>query len=192
MRKKITRMIVVTGAAGFIGSCLVKKLNENGIQDLILVDDFSNEQKNKNLEGKSFAEKIDRVHFIEQWLKNNADAVSFIFHIGARTDTTEFDYTILNRLNLEYTKTIWKIAAEKNIPLVYASSAATYGLGENGYDDDESKIEKRNFDNANLRGVRITGRLDGCSFRNADLAGFDTSGKSTGSATSEVGLFVNG
>lgn len=135
-------MIVVTGAAGFIGSCLVKKLNENGIQDLILVDDFSNEQKNKNLEGKSFAEKIDRVHFIEQWLKNNSDAVSFIFHIGARTDTTEFDFSVLNRLNLEYTKTIWKIAAEKNIPLVYASSAATYGLGENGYDDDESKIEK--------------------------------------------------
>jgi ADP-L-glycero-D-manno-heptose 6-epimerase len=133
-------MIVVTGAAGFIGSCLVRGLNDLKINNLVLVDKFNDEAKNKNLSGKDFLEKIDRSIFLD-WLKENGQNVDFIFHIGARTDTTEFNTNILNELNLEYTKTIWKIASDFKIPLVYASSAATYGLGENGYEDDESKIE---------------------------------------------------
>lgn len=132
-------MIIITGAAGFIGSCLIKKLNDEGYYDLILVDDFSNEIKNKNFEGKKFAQKIYRDEFPE-WLRENHLHVQFIFHIGARTDTTEMDRELLNRLNLDYTKSIWNICTEFGMPLVYASSAATYGLGELGYDDDETKI----------------------------------------------------
>ena len=133
-------MILVTGAAGFIGSCLVRGLNESGFKDIILVDDFSNAEKNKNLEGKKCLEKVDRKVLLETWLKENPTAVQFIFHIGARTDTTEFDHSILNTLNLDYTKALWEFATEHQIPFVYASSAATYGLGEHGYEDDETKI----------------------------------------------------
>jgi ADP-L-glycero-D-manno-heptose 6-epimerase len=132
-------MIIITGAAGFIGSCLIQKLNDEGYYDLILVDDFSNELKNKNFEGKKFASKVERDIF-PTWLRENHLHVQFIFHIGARTDTTEMDRELLDRLNLDYTKSLWNICTEFGLPLVYASSAATYGLGELGYDDDESKI----------------------------------------------------
>lgn len=90
-------MIIVTGAAGFIGSCLVKKLNEEGFMDIILVDDFNDPEKNKNLNNKVFTAKIDREEFIP-WLKENHKMVQFVFHIGARTDTTEFDVNIFNKL----------------------------------------------------------------------------------------------
>lgn len=134
-------MIIITGAAGFIGSCLVSKLNQEGFTDLILVDDFSDAEKMKNLETKKYSQKIHRDEFI-QWLKENQRLVQFIFHIGARTDTTEFNKEIFDRLNLNYTKDIWKICVEFGLPLVYASSAATYGLGEFGYDDNEAVIDK--------------------------------------------------
>lgn len=132
-------MIIITGAAGFIGSCLVQKLNAEGYYDLVLVDDFSSENKNKNFEGKRYSKQVEREAFSE-WLRENHLHVQFVFHIGARTDTTEMDVKLFNRLNLDYTKTIWNICSEFGLPLVYASSAATYGLGELGYDDDESKI----------------------------------------------------
>ncbi len=134
-------MIVVTGAAGFVGSCLVSKLNQAGFNDLVLVDDFSNPEKNKNLEGKIFSLKIHRDLF-NDWLKEKQQLVQFVFHIGARTDTTEFDKEIFNRLNLNYSKKIWNTCVEFGIPFVYASSAATYGNGELGYDDNHSTIEK--------------------------------------------------
>ena len=132
-------MIVITGSAGFIGSGLVSKFNAEGIADLILVDDFSSKEKLPNHATKKNIEKIDRKNFIE-WFKKNKQLVNYVIHIGARTDTTETDIAILNELNLNYTKDIWNICSDNKIPLIYASSAATYGLGEFGYNDDETKI----------------------------------------------------
>lgn len=132
-------MIIITGAAGFIGSCLLEKLNSEGYYDLVLVDDFSDPEKNKNFEGKRYAKQVHRNEFAD-WLRQNQLHVQFVFHIGARTDTTEFDRDLFNRLNLDYTKTLWNICVEYGLPFVYASSAATYGLGEQGYIDDETKI----------------------------------------------------
>jgi ADP-L-glycero-D-manno-heptose 6-epimerase len=134
-------MIIITGAAGFIGSCLVSRLNKEGFKDIVLVDDFSNPEKMKNLEGKIYSQKINRDDFIA-WLKDNHRFTQFVFHIGARTDTTEFNKEIFDKLNYNYTIDIWNICVEFGLPLVYASSAATYGLGEQGYNDDESIIEK--------------------------------------------------
>ena len=132
--------IVVTGAAGFIGSCLVGFLNAAGYQNLILVDDFSRRDKEPNLAGKKYLIKIEREVFFE-WLQNEKSEIEFVYHIGARTDTTEFDYSIHEHLNVEYSKKIWKYCAQNHIPLVYASSAATYGAGELGYEDSHEIIE---------------------------------------------------
>lgn len=129
-------MIVITGAAGFIGSCMTAKLNEMGLTDLILVDDFTKEAKRRNWEGKSYVDKIQRDVFF-QWAENNVRHIDFIIHLGARTDTTEFDYTVFEELNVSYTQRIWSFAAKHSIPLVYASSAATYGAGEFGYKDED-------------------------------------------------------
>ncbi len=134
-------MIVVTGAAGFIGSCLVSKLNQAGREDLLLVDDFSILEKQENLHQKHYHQKIERSVFLA-WLKENHKSIHFIFHLGARTDTTLFDTQIFDALNLNYSKEIWKSCADFSIPLVYASSAATYGLGEFGYEDNHEIIEK--------------------------------------------------
>ena len=132
-------MIVITGSAGFIGSCLVSKFNSEGVNNLILVDDFSFLAKQANYTVKTFYQKIERKHFIE-WFDKNYNIVTDVIHIGARTDTTEADVNTLNELNLNYTKAIWEICSKHNISLIYASSAATYGFGEHGYDDDETKI----------------------------------------------------
>ena len=133
--------IIVTGAAGFIASCLVGFLNKAGYENLILVDDFTNEKKKQNLAGKKFKEKVERENFFE-WLKSKNPKINFFYHIGARTDTTEFDYSVHEHLNVDYSKKVWNYCSEKNVPLVYASSAATYGAGEFGYKDDELIIEK--------------------------------------------------
>jgi ADP-L-glycero-D-manno-heptose 6-epimerase len=132
-------MIIVTGAAGFIGSCLIQKLNELKFRYIIAVDDFSNAEKNLNLANKAIMEQVDRKDLFG-WLEKNNREVEFFFHIGARTDTTEFDTAIFNELNLDYSKKVWEACVNYQIPLVYASSAATYGLGENGYEDKEELI----------------------------------------------------
>jgi ADP-L-glycero-D-manno-heptose 6-epimerase len=134
-------MIVVTGAAGFIGSVMVGKLNNKGFTDIVPVDDFSRDDKNLNLANKAIREKVDRKNFFE-WLKQNHRDVDFIFHLGARTDTTEFDISIFDELNLNYSKDMWVACVKYGIPLVYASSAATYGMGELGYDDRHDIIPK--------------------------------------------------
>ncbi len=134
-------MIIVTGAAGFIGSNLVRKLNDEGFKDIVLVDDFTSPLKNKNFENKTFSFKIDRSEFFE-WIPSNHRFIQFIFHMGARTDTTEFDVSVFKTLNLDYSKMIWNKCIEFGLPLVYASSAATYGLGKQGYHDDHTVIEK--------------------------------------------------
>lgn len=133
-------MIVVTGAAGFIGSCLLAGLHEAGYVDLVAVDDFSNENKNANLAGKKLTAKIDRSKFFN-WLEENHRFVQIVFHLGARTDTTEFNRQIFQELNVSYSKKVWNLCAEFGLPLVYASSAATYGLGELGFEDNHSVIK---------------------------------------------------
>lgn len=133
------KTIVVTGAAGFIGSCLVSRLNEAGYEQIVVVDDFSKEEKAENLNGKTIQAKVGRSDF-RKWLKEFGSEVAFVYHIGARTDTTEFDKSIFDELNVNYSKDVWNLCVEFNIPLVYASSAATYGLGEFGYKDDHGVI----------------------------------------------------
>jgi ADP-L-glycero-D-manno-heptose 6-epimerase len=133
-------MIIVTGAAGFIGSCLLAGLSKAGYTDLVAVDDFSRKDKLQNLEGKPLRDKVHRDNFIE-WLNKNHHRVQFVFHLGARTDTTEFDRSIFQKFNVDYSKSVWKCCAEFGLPLVYASSAATYGLGEQGFEDNHSVIK---------------------------------------------------
>ena len=107
----------------------------------MVVDDFTNEDKNKNLAGKFYSQAIDRSNFI-LWLENNYDTVSMVYHLGARTDTTEFDYEILEKLNENFSKSVWTLCAKHDIPMIYASSAATYGLGEFTYDDNHALVNK--------------------------------------------------
>ena len=127
-------MIVITGAAGFIASVVAGTLNRNGFEDLVLVDDFNKTQKKENYSSKKYNSLIDRNEFIE-WFGNHHNDINFVIHLGARTDTTEFDYNVFQKLNVDYTLAIWKICTEHQIPLIYASSAATYGMGELGYID---------------------------------------------------------
>lgn len=132
-------MVVITGAAGFIGSCLVSKLNREGIKDLVLVDDFGHPAKGGNLENKEYKALVERNVF-DAWLAQHHREVDFVYHLGARTDTTEFNRDIFNVLNLQYSMKVWGQCTQYNIPLVYASSAATYGAGELGYNDDHAVV----------------------------------------------------
>lgn len=143
-------MKVITGVAGFIGSCMLSKLNQEGIEDIVIVDDFSHKEREANYLNKKYIKQIDRENFIG-WLENNAEKVDVIFHLGARSSTTGKDWETYLHLNLNYTKSLWKICAENNIAFIYASSAATYGDGENGYDDDLENI-------ANLKPLNLYGK----------------------------------
>lgn len=142
-------MIVVTGAAGFIGSYLTGKLNKAGYKDLILVDKLDDPWKEVNLRKKEYRKFIDRDFFFK-WLIKHADDVEFIFHLGARTDTVGQEPDLYQQLNLIYSQRLWNICSEIQVPLLYASSAATYGNGEEGFSDSHLNI-------SNLRPLNLYG-----------------------------------
>lgn len=135
------QVIVVTGAAGFIGSCMVQYLNSKGFENLVLVDDFGEEKKRPNWEGKNFLRTVERQSFFS-WLETARPQLQFVFHLGARTDTTEFNYAIHEELNVQYSMDMWRYCTLHQIPLVYASSAATYGGGELGYNDSHEVVNQ--------------------------------------------------
>jgi len=133
-------MIIVTGAAGFIGSCMVSRLLQSDpAADIAVVDDFSRADKESNLNGKAIRERIPRDQFLSRF-DRMAPKVSAVIHLGARTDTTEKEKAIFDALNVHYSQEIWKGCTRHGIPLIYASSAATYGGGEHGYSDDHAGI----------------------------------------------------
>lgn len=137
-------MIIITGAAGFIGSALVKKFNDLGKKDLILVDRMRDGKKWMNLRGLKFYEFVHADEFIESDILSSIfdEGVEAIYHMGACSSTTEKNVDYLMKNNVEYTQILFRYATEYNVPICYASSAATYGDGELGYNDDEEMIYK--------------------------------------------------
>ena len=135
-------MILVTGAAGFIGSVIVKHLNDLGHEDIILCDHFESGDKWKNLRDLKFDSFVQVEDLFQHELWKKAASLSAIYHMGACSDTTELNMDFLYKNNTEFTNKLLALAAQKNIPIVYASSAATYGAGEQGYSDDHSGISK--------------------------------------------------
>ncbi|MBC7448109.1 MAG: ADP-glyceromanno-heptose 6-epimerase [Hymenobacteraceae bacterium] len=136
-------MIVVTGPAGFIPSCLIARLNAANFNDIIAVDDFrARPDKAPNLAGKRITAFVERTEFFA-WLDQHQERVEFVFHLGARTDTAEFDRALLTELNLTYSQRVWAACVRYQLPLVYASSAATYGGGELNYSDEDDTLPQR-------------------------------------------------
>jgi ADP-L-glycero-D-manno-heptose 6-epimerase len=132
-------MIIVTGAAGFIGSNLIKGLNLSGYRDLLLVDDFSRSDRERNYADKQFTTLLDRSD-LRNWIREHHRQVQMVIHLGARTDTTEFSWEVFLELNLNYSRDIFNLCVEYGLPMIYASSAATYGMGEHGYVDSHELV----------------------------------------------------
>lgn len=137
-------MYVITGAAGFIGSCIVKALNDKGIEDIICVDRFRDQNKWLNLRGLKYYRFIHADDFIQPEMLDDLfeHGVKAVYHMGACSTTTERDVDYLMQNNVEYSQILFTYCTEHDVPICYASSAATYGAGELGYDDDESKIDQ--------------------------------------------------
>lgn len=135
------KSILLTGAAGFIGSYLLGFLNNHGYSNIIIADDFHDEDKWFNFDSKKFVQKVERSELFD-WLANKKPSIDIVFHLGARTDTAEFNYAVHEMLNVDYPKKLWAYCTENKIPFVYASSAATYGAGEHGYKDDHELVKK--------------------------------------------------
>ncbi len=133
-------IIIVTGAAGFIGSATVSHLNGLGLSRLLLVDDIESSEKWKNLLGKKFEEFI-RIHQLFSWLKEKGDQVVAIIHLGACSDTTERNGDYLLENNTRYTQKLAEFALDRGVRFIYASSAATYGDGSDGFSDDVELLE---------------------------------------------------
>lgn len=135
-------MIVVTGGAGFIGSAFIAKLNSEGIQDIIVVDDPGSLQAQHNLKNKTYSEFLPKEDFLSQVESASLSPnISAIVHMGACSSTTEKDIEFLRRNNLEYSKALASYALSRGIRFIYASSAATYGDGAHGYSDDHSLLD---------------------------------------------------
>jgi ADP-L-glycero-D-manno-heptose 6-epimerase len=130
-------MIVVTGAAGFIGSALLGVLQARGYGDLVAVDDFAYPEKNKNLADKPKILLVERED-LWAWMEENGRWIQCVLHMGARTNTAEQSLETLNYLNVEYSQKMWKMCIKHSIPLIYASSAATYGSGQEGFSDEHA------------------------------------------------------
>jgi ADP-L-glycero-D-manno-heptose 6-epimerase len=133
------QMIVLTGGAGFIGCNTLAALNEEGFDDILVVDNTENTPKWKNLADKSYRQYVHKSKLWD-WLSGNP-SVNFeaVIHLGACTDTMEQDLDYLTENNLNYSKKIWRFCTDNRIPLIYASSAATYGDGKQGFSDDHRK-----------------------------------------------------
>jgi ADP-L-glycero-D-manno-heptose 6-epimerase len=131
--------VVVTGGAGFIGSCFLWKLNQQGIDSIYVVDELGTSEKWKNLVGKRFKDYIDKDDFLHDLASGVFDdSIDAIVHLGACSATTETDASYLMDNNYTYTKILAEWAHTNNKRFLYASSAATYGAGEHGYSDDDS------------------------------------------------------
>ena len=137
-------MIIVTGGAGFIGSAVVAELNVRGREDIIIVDDVDHDEKEDNIAHLQYDQMIGIADFREQLLAGDFDNqnIEAIIHMGACSSTTETDWAYLEDNNVEYSKDIIRWCQSHNVRCIYASSAATYGNGENGYDDDEKLFDK--------------------------------------------------
>jgi ADP-L-glycero-D-manno-heptose 6-epimerase len=137
-------MIIVTGGAGFIGSVLVHRLNSEGIKDIIIVDSLGQgvgvEGKWRNLLGKSFHDIIPK-HSLMEFMKQQRHQIQSVIHLGACSSTQEMDMDFLLSNNVNYSKSIIQFCAEADIRCIYASSAATYGIGDQGFADDEAALD---------------------------------------------------
>jgi ADP-L-glycero-D-manno-heptose 6-epimerase len=134
-------MIIVTGGAGFIGSALVQGLNQKGFEDIWVVDDIDHPEKQKNLDGLTYSRWVGKDAFLREVAEEKISSCSAILHMGACSSTTETNEAFLRKNNFEYTRSLAQFCVKKDVRFIYASSAATYGAGENGYSDDESMLE---------------------------------------------------
>jgi ADP-L-glycero-D-manno-heptose 6-epimerase len=136
-------MYIVTGGAGFIGSAMVWKLNRMGIDDILVVDNLGVSSKWKNLVGLRYSDYVHKTAFIEQVRSGRIDGnVEGIIHMGACSSTTEQDADYLMENNFHYTRTLAEYALSKGARFIYASSAATYGDGSLGFDDDPDTMDQ--------------------------------------------------
>lgn len=128
-------MLVVTGGAGFIGSNIVRGLNNVGRDDIIIVDDLTNGKKVRNLSGLKISDYVDYKDFLDHILsdKNRYSDITAIFHQGACSSTNEWDGRYLMKNNYEYSKNVYDFCLNNSIQFIYASSASVYGLGNDGF-----------------------------------------------------------
>jgi len=135
-------MIIVTGGAGFIGSAIIAALNKRKVTDILVVDQLGSDQKWKNLRNLSFADYVEKDDFLEMVIEDKLDgSIEAVLHLGACSDTTETNASYLLKNNYEYTKLLAQWTTDTDTRFIYASSAATYGDGSAGFNDDENTLE---------------------------------------------------